>query len=146
MRGERYVSAYCRWQVAWSLEPASLSERSVQVCVCVCVTRVWIIGRGGYIPIQRQEELTWKQVVKSTDSVWICVGVCEVLEIIKAFLHLACVLLRVTVCGNSSQQKRLNHPLYFPRSLLSLLPLPSSFTLATVFNLITRGKRRCYAA
>ena len=57
-KGERYVSTYCRWQVAWSLEPACLSERSAQVCVCVCgcvcarvcvrtVTWVWIIGRGG---------------------------------------------------------------------------------------------------
>lgn len=36
-RGEqRYVSPYCRWQVAWSLEPACLSETSAQVCVCVC--------------------------------------------------------------------------------------------------------------
>lgn len=47
----------------------SVREKCPGVCVCVCVTRVWIIGRGGYIPIQRQEELTWKQVVKSTDSV-----------------------------------------------------------------------------
>lgn len=41
-RVEWYVSTYCRWQVAWSLEPASLSERSAQVCihVCVCVSNL----------------------------------------------------------------------------------------------------------
>lgn len=37
-KGRRYVSTYCRWQVAWSLEPACLSEGGCRcVCVCVCV-------------------------------------------------------------------------------------------------------------
>lgn len=46
----------------------SVREKCPGVCVCVCNPSVdyW---EGGYIPIQRQEELTWKQVVKSTDSV-----------------------------------------------------------------------------